>query len=220
MMFKKVVKWTISVILLIVLLCVVTVFSINSYVMITGKKRVYDIDDVPKSTYTLVFGASVYGNLVSHALSQRLDTTYDIYKNGKTDMIIVSGDHSTEDYNEVKAMRDYLIKKGIPEDNIIMDHSGLETYDSISRAQANLSPDSIIFVTQPEHLIRALYIADKLSVNAYGVACEDYSEEQQSYQRSREFLARMKAFLQCDIFKNDPEKLEKVMELVPYENFN
>lgn len=210
------------IITLIIILALV-VFGINLYVLKTGEKNIRNVDTVSDAPYILVFGASVNGNKVSHALSQRLDMVYDLYKNDKAEKIIVSGDHLLKDYNEVSAMKDYLVKKGIPENYIIMDHSGIDTFNSVSHLKDNFNPESVIFVTQDEHLKRALYFAKKLGVNAYGVACEDYSEEQLNFQQKREFLARMKAFILCEFLNNDTEKLNRINEwlkLVYNENFD
>lgn len=219
----KIIKGVIYFIISIVLIFSFACFCANLYVLKTGDKNIRNKDTVESAPYILVFGASVNGNKVSHALSQRLDTVYDLYKNGKAENIIVSGDHLLKDYNEVSAMKDYLVKKGVPENHIVMDHSGIDTFNSVSHLKDNFNPESVIFVTQNEHLKRALYFAEKLGVNAYGVACEDYSEEQLNYQQKREFLARMKAFILCEFLNNDTEKLEKINEklkLVYNENFD
>ena len=219
----KIIKKIIYLIISLILVLALAVFSANLYVLKAGEKNIKNKDTVANAPYILVFGASVNGNKVSHVLSQRLDTVYDLYKNKKTEKIIVSGDHLLKDYNEVQAMKDYLIKKGVPESSIVMDHSGIDTFNSVSHLKENFNPESVILVTQSEHLKRALYFAKKIGVNAYGVACEDYSGEQLNYQHKREFLARMKAFILCEIFKNDTEKLDKINEklkLVYNENFD
>ncbi len=219
----KLIKTFLSFIISLILVLALAVFSANLYVLKTGEKNIRSKDTVTNAPYILVFGASVNGNKVSHALSQRLDTVYNLYSNNKAEKIIVSGDHLLKDYNEVQAMKDYLIKKGVPGNSIVMDHSGIDTFNSVSHLKENFNPDSVIFVTQNEHLKRALYFAKKLDVNAYGVACEDYSGEQLNYQHKREFLARMKAFILCEFLNNDTEKLEKINEklkLVYNENFD
>jgi vancomycin permeability regulator SanA len=157
------------------------------------------VADVPETEYTLVFGASVYGNSVSDILANRLDKAVEIYRSGKTKKIIVSGDNRAKDYNEVKAMKDYLIEKNIPEDAILADRSGIDTYMSVSHAKENLSSNKIIMISQKLHLIRAMYIAKKLKIDAYGVSCGEYSEDEEEYQKTREFFARIKAFMECDL---------------------
>lgn len=195
----KVIKKTVTFILWVVLILILTLFLINFYVIKTGKDKIYKLDEVPHTSYALVFGASVYGNSVSATLAKRLDTAVEVYNLKKVDNIIVSGDHGASDYNEVSAMKEYLLKKGIPENKIYMDHSGFETYDSVSRAKTVFNADSITLISQEVHIIRALYIADRIGITSYGVSCDNYSDSELEYQKSREFFARIKAFLQCDL---------------------
>jgi len=175
------------------------VFLINFYVIKTGKKHIYNENELPNTEYALVFGASVYGNAVSDTLAKRLDKAVEIYKLKKVENIIVSGDHGAVDYNEVNAMREYLLEKGIPDEHIFMDHSGFETYDSVFRAKNVFNVKSVILISQRVHIIRGLYIADKMDIIAYGVPCENYSDNELEYQKTREFFARIKAFIRCDL---------------------
>lgn len=215
-LFKKLICTVISIILIAALL----VIFANFHVIKTGEKKITDLNNIDSAPYILVFGASVKGNVVSHVLSQRLDTAYNLYESKKAEKVIVSGDHIQNDYNEVQAMKNYLIKKGIPEDKILMDHSGIDTFVSVLRLKENYNPDNVIFVTQEEHLKRALYFAGKLGVNAVGVPCENYSDEQLAFQTKREFLARMKAFVVCEILDNDIDKFNELLKLVYDEDFD
>lgn len=195
----KTVKKISKISLFICFVAVLSVFIINLYVINIGSKYVYNDKDLPKASYGLVFGASVYGNEVSQILARRLDKAIEIFNMNKIDNIIVSGDHRTSDYNEVNAMKEYLIKKGIPESCIFTDHSGLETYDSVLRAKELFNVDSVTLISQKVHIIRALYIAKKQGITAYGVACENYDKNELEFQKTREFFARIKAFIQCDL---------------------
>ena len=216
----KFIKKIIYTLLILSILLASGVFLINLYVLKTGENNIVSEDKLTNVPYVLVFGASVYGNKVSHALSQRLDKTYELYNKGKADKIIVSGDHQTTDYNEVNAMKNYLIKKGIPETDILMDHNGIDTFTSVKDIKVNYPDKDFVFVTQEEHLKRALYFAKKLGIEAIGVSCDNYSDEQVEYQTKREFLARIKAFVLCDICKNDTDKLNKLLEMINYENID
>ena len=193
-LIKKIIVSVISIILIFAL----CLFLINIYVINTGKEKIYDANSVPEASSVLVFGASVYGNSVSDILARRLDTAVEVYNLKKAEKIIVSGDHSSADYNEVKAMKEYLVKKGIPETAVLMDHSGLETYDSVYRAKNIFNEKSVIMISQEVHIIRALYIAEKLNLDSYGVPCGNYSDNELEFQKKREFLARLKAFVQSE----------------------
>ena len=101
-----------------------------------------------------------------------------------------------------------------------MDHNGIDTFTSVKDIKVNYPDKDFVFVTQEEHLKRALYFAKKLGIEAIGVSCDNYSDEQVEYQTKREFLARIKAFVLCDICKNDTDKLNKLLEMINYENID
>lgn len=218
-MFKFIKKliWTV---ICFVMLVAILIFSANLYVLKTGSDLI--IQDVDKAEFSaiLTFGASVYGDKVSPVLANRLDKVYEVYIKKGAEKIIVSGDHQSNDYNEVQAMKTYLVNKGIPEKIILMDHSGIDTYNSVIGLKENGLNDKFLFVTQEEHLKRALYIADKTGVEAVGIPCENYEAGEYEYQRKREFLARMKAFALCDVFKGDINKFDKFMKVIFDENID
>ena len=183
------------------------VLAIDNYVVSIGVKQIKPIESAQTADAVIVFGAAVFGNEVSNTLAIRLDMGYEVYKNGKTTKIIVSGDHGRKSYDEVNAMRDYLVKKGVPKEDIFMDHAGFNTYDTIYRARDVFMVKNAILVTQREHLLRALYIANKLGLNAQGIESGQYDKYEIQFQRPREYLARVKAFLQCDILHPKPKFL-------------
>jgi len=195
-----------------VLMVAIFVFSINIYVLDTGGNKV--VDDINEAEYSVIvtFGASVYGNRVSPVLAKRLDKVYEVYTKKNVGKIIVSGDHQSNDYNEVKAMKDYLVKKGIPEGIISMDHSGIDTYHSVCGLKKQAADESFMFITQEEHLKRALYYAEKTGVDAVGIMCDNYESTEYEFQKKREFLARMKAFVLCDLFDGEVNKYNSTIE--------
>lgn len=103
-------------------------------------------------------------------------------------------------------MKDYLISKGVPSDNIFMDHAGFSTYDTIYRAKEIFLCDKVLIITQEFHIFRSLYIAKKLDLEAEGVyaTLRHYSEETKF--ELREILARNKDFVKT-IFKPKPKYL-------------
>ena len=116
------------------------------------------------------------------------------------------GDHGREDYDEVGAMKDYAIENGVPSENVFMDHAGFSTYETVYRAKEIFEADKVIIVTQEYHLYRALYIAEQLGVDAYGVSSDLNTYAGQSMRDAREVLARCKDWLMC-IFKPEPTYL-------------
>lgn len=102
----------------------------------TGKQMLVTKDTAPESDAIIVLGAYVQPDgQVSEMLRDRLEMGYALYAAGKAPKIIVSGDHGTQEYDEVNAMRAYLQEKGVPREDIFMDHAGFDTYDSLCRAK-------------------------------------------------------------------------------------
>ena len=129
-----------------------------------------------------------------------------MYESGASNKIIVSGDHGRKTYDEVNVMKDYLINKGVPSENIFMDHAGFSTYDSIYRAKEIFQTKNIIIVTQKFHLYRSLYIASKLNLEAKGVSATLRHYTKEATFELREILARDKDFIKT-IFKPKPKYL-------------
>jgi vancomycin permeability regulator SanA len=129
-------------------------------------------------------------------LEDRLLQGMALYNNTKT-KILVSGDHMNKGYDEVNVMKNYLINKNIPSEDIFMDHAGISTYDSIYRAKYIFNAKKIIIVTQEYHMYRSLYIAEKLDIEAYGVTSNPRKYRNQKIRDIREFLARTKDFFKA-----------------------
>jgi SanA protein len=171
---RKMVMWF----LVIVGLCVVAFAGFFLYVERTvlraAKGRIYTMEHLEKIPHTrvaLVLGARVYPDgRLSAVLKDRVDTAIALYKAGKVDKLLMSGDNRSAKYNEVSAMRNYAVKNGIPSDDVVRDFAGFRTYDSVYRAKEIWGLDRIIIVTQPFHLPRSLYIAKNLGMDAIGVA--------------------------------------------------
>jgi vancomycin permeability regulator SanA len=75
-----------------------------------------------------------------------------------------------------------------------MDHAGFSTYESMYRAKEIFQAKKVIIVTQQYHLYRAIYIAESLGLEAYGVAADYRSYYGQTKRDIREVLARVKDF--------------------------
>lgn len=122
----------------------------------------------------------------------------------------MSGDHGRNNYDEVNVMKQYAIDQGVPSSDIFMDHAGFSTYDSIYRAKEIFNADKVIIVTQEYHLYRALYIANKLGLEAYGVRANPKQYSVQLFRELREILARNKDFIKT-IYKPKPTYLGEVI---------
>ena len=147
----------------------------------------------------LILGARVWDTGPGPMLADRLLQGIELYKAGVSDRLLVSGDHGTKEYDEVNAMKNYAIEHGVPSEHIFMDHAGFSTYDSMYRARDVFQVKKVIIVTQEFHLYRSLYIANKLGLDAYGVASDLRPYARQEYVEIREVLARIKDFFKVAI---------------------
>ncbi len=191
--------------MLVILLCT-TFLAVNCYVVNIGKKSIYTADTVPDADAILVLGAYVYPDgTLSNMLNDRLITGYELWKQDKAPKIIVSGDHGRTQYDEVNAMKSFMMDKCVPGKDVFMDHAGFSTYESIYRARDIFQVKRVVIVTQNYHLSRAVFIARALGLEAYGVASDrqDYGPVMIQYQL-RETAARNKDFWLAAIIKPEP----------------
>ena len=202
---KKIIKYVIIVFIIITIM----VFGINLYVKLSTKKQIIEEDEYKKLTDVdciIILGAGIWDNKPSPMLEDRLLEGIKLYKNNVSDKIIMSGDHGREEYDEVNTMKNYAIENGVLSEDIFMDHAGFSTYESIYRAKEIFKAKKIVIVTQKYHLYRALYIANKLGIEAYGVGSDPRQYVGATYREIREIMARDKDFVKC-IFKLKPTYL-------------
>lgn len=202
---KKLLKYGIIVIIIIAII----VFGINLYVKISTNKQIIkenDYTELSDVDCIIILGAGIWGDKPSPMLEDRLLEGIKLYQNSVSDKIIMSGDHGRKEYDEVNIMKNYAIEKGIPSENIFMDHAGFSTYESIYRAKDIFEAKKVVIVTQEYHLYRALYIANQLGLEAYGVGADPRQYVGATYRELREILARDKDFIKC-IFKPEPTYL-------------
>ena len=185
--------------------------GINGYIIKKTKDRIVNnIENISDFDCILVLGAGIRGNEPSPMLEDRLNTAIQLYEKGVAPKIIMSGDHGTKDYDEVNIMKEYAISKGVPSEDIFMDHAGFSTYDSVYRAKEIFQVKKIVIVTQKYHLYRALYIAKKQDIEAYGVASNPRRYAGQKMRDIRELIARDKDFFKC-LFKFKSKYLGEVI---------
>ena len=195
--------------IIIVILIILIILGINLYVKNSTKKQIVDNNDYSNLNdidCIIVLGAGIWGDKPSPMLEDRLLQAIELYKNNVSSKIIMSGDHGKQDYDEVNTMKDFAIEKGVPSENVFMDHAGFSSYESIYRAKEIFGAKKIVIVTQKYHLYRALYIANKLGIEAYGVGADPRQYVGATYRELREILARNKDFIKC-IFKPKPTYL-------------
>ncbi|MFA7545249.1 MAG: ElyC/SanA/YdcF family protein [Anaerovoracaceae bacterium] len=183
-----------------IVLLLIPVF-INYYVILESKPLIaepakVDILNIDPQCI-LVLGAGVTGNLKpSPMLKDRLDTAILLYEEGIASKLLLSGDHGKPYYDEVNTMLNYCLERDIPKEDIFLDHAGFSTYDSVVRAKKIFQVERMIIVTQRYHLYRALFISQKLGMQAIGVSSTLKEYKGQWAREKREFLARNKDFYQ------------------------
>ncbi|MEN6595052.1 MAG: ElyC/SanA/YdcF family protein [Clostridiaceae bacterium] len=175
--------------------------SVKDQIITAEEASSLDVDCV------LVLGALVRENgNPSGILEDRLITGIAAYKSGASDRLLMSGDHGRDDYDEVNAMKTYAIEQGIPSENIFMDHAGFSTYESLYRARDIFQVKTVLIVTQEYHLYRALYIANQMGLEAYGLAADLNTYSGMPMFVAREILARNKDFFYT-LFMPEPTYL-------------
>lgn len=202
---KKIIKYVI----IVLIVMIVIVLGINFYVKLSTKNQIIENKDNPNLKDVdciIVLGAGVWGDKPSPMLEDRLLEAISLYENNTSSKIIMSGDHGKEEYDEVNTMKNFAIQKGVPSENIFMDHAGFSSYESIYRAKEIFGAKKVVIVTQKYHLYRALYIANRLDLESYGVASNPRIYGGETYRELREILARNKDFVKC-IFKPKPTYL-------------
>ena len=202
---KKIV-FILSVILLVLVL---VVLGINGYIKSSTKNQIISVEEssnLEDIDCIIILGAGIWGDKPSPMLEDRLIQGIELYNNNVSTKIIMSGDHGREEYDEVNIMKEFAIEKGVPSENIFMDHAGFSTYESIYRAKEIFEADKIVIVTQKYHLYRALHIANSLGIEAYGVGADPRQYVGAMYRELREILARNKDFVKC-LFKPEPTYL-------------
>ena len=189
--FKNLVKGTL-------LLCIIGALSVaglNVYMISYSNKYTLSPEEAAELTDVdciMVLGCGVWGEEPSPLLADRLQRGVEVYNLGAAPKILMSGDHGREEYDEVNVMKQYAMDEGISESDIFMDHAGFSTYESMYRAVEIFGVKKMVIVTQKYHLSRAVYIANKLGIEAYGVASDYRSFSGQFARDCREVLARVK----------------------------
>ena len=211
---KKKLLWICLALALLGVVGAATVLGINGYVVLRTQGQIISVQEAAKLEGVdciLVLGCRVYEDgTPSHMLEDRLRRSVELYEAGAAPKLLMSGDHGQQEYDEVNAMKRYAVEAGIASSDVFMDHAGFSTYESLYRAKEIFGAKKVIIVTQQYHLHRALYIARRLGLEAWGVASDYRGYAGQILRDVREILARNKDFV-TGIFLPEPTYLgEKI----------
>lgn len=196
MKIRSFVRKTVRVLLVLGLAGCLVMFLVNLYMIRKEEKYILTADqagELEDVDCIMVLGCGVRPDgTPSGMLSDRLNQGIRLYDEHVSDKLLMSGDHGKVNYDEVNLMKQFAIDRAVPSENIFMDHAGFSTYESMYRARDIFQVKKIVIVTQRYHMYRALYVAQSMGMEAYGVASDPRTYGGQRMRDVRELLARPK----------------------------
>ena len=184
----------------------VIIFSLPRLLtLLMAVPKTYDLQSIPTKKIGIVFGAGITKDgRPTAVLKDRVMAAAELYKAGKIQYFLMSGDNRFEDYNEPLAMKTYAVELGIPEAHIFLDYAGRRTYDTCFRAKYIFGVNEAILITQQFHLPRAIFLAESFGINVAGFASDirTYRKSTMLYWNIREMPAVFNAFI--DVYLRKP----------------
>ncbi|MBW4509208.1 MAG: YdcF family protein [Scytonematopsis contorta HA4267-MV1] len=187
----------------------ITPIALNVYVnFTTNNQRFTEPGKIPPHRVAIVFGAGVRENgIPSPMLADRVTAAVELYKLGRVQKLLMTGDNSRPDYDEVTAMERFAAEKGVPKKDITLDYAGFSTYESCYRAKEIFGVKKAVLISQKFHLPRAVYICEQLGVESVGLGTPDwetYSQKTIGFYSFREFFSTINALLEVHITRPKP----------------
>lgn len=202
-----------KIILVLFIILGIIIISNNYWYVHNAKDRVYSkVKEVPKNKVGLLLGTSKYlaKGRINLYYAHRIDAAVALYKAGKIEYILISGDNGSAYYDEPTTFKNDLIKRGIPEDKIVLDFAGFRTLDSVVRAKEIFGQHSYTIISQQFHNERAIFLADRFEVDAIGFNAKDVGRRYGFKIKAREVFARAKSSIDV-LFNVKPKYLgEKI----------
>ena len=191
------------------------VLLLNYKVKHDVKESMYDnITETPSKKVGLLLGTAKYvkGGWINLYYTHRITAAVELYKAGKIEYILISGDNGRESYDEPTLMKEDLMAAGIPESAIYLDYAGFRTLDSVVRCKRIFGELDILVISQQFHNERAVYIARAKGIQAIGYNAQDVNAKYGFKTRIREYLARTKMFLDL-WFGKEPKFLGEEIQI-------
>ncbi|MET7847943.1 SanA/YdcF family protein [Streptomyces avermitilis] len=189
-----------------VMLGCVLALSPATWMFAVAGDRLRTTEDVPRTDVAVVFGAGLWAGEPSPYLAHRLDAAAKLYRAGRIEVVLVTGDNSRTDYDEPDAMRTYLTRHGVPDGRVVSDYAGFDTWDSCVRAKKIFGVDHAILISQGFHIRRAVALCQAAGVDSYGIGVDAKHDATWYYGGTREIFAAGKAALDA-VFEPDPRFL-------------
>ncbi|MEU1289072.1 ElyC/SanA/YdcF family protein [Kitasatospora sp. NPDC005856] len=165
----------------------------SAWVWFAAGDRVGTVESAPAAPVAVVFGAGLDQGKPSPYLEHRLVAAVDLYREGKVQAILVTGDNGRVEYDEPDAMYTYLIQHGVPEDRVVRDYAGFDTWDSCTRARRIFGVDHAVLVSQDFHVRRALALCEAAGIRSYAVGVPEPHDATWLYGGLREVAGAGKA---------------------------
>lgn len=199
--------------LIIGILCIVSIIICDQTIKKNASSGIYtEISDIPSNNVGLLLGTSPKLKNGNNNLyfDYRINAAAELYKAGKLNYILISGDNRKENYNEPEEMKKALIQKGVLEQSIYLDYAGFRTLDSVVRAKEVFGLNQLTIISQRFHNERAIYLAEKSGMNAIGFNAKDVDAYAGLKTNIRELFARVKMFIDLAINKQPHFLGEKI----------
>ena len=200
---KKSLKICIWMVGIFAILCIAIMLICNQIVVNNARGKVFsDIDSIRYNKVGLLLGTTPQariGRITNAFFVYRIDAAEQLYKAGKIEKILISGDENSLDgVNEPECMRDSLVARGVPASAIILDGKGYRTICSVVNANKVYGLKSFTIISQKFHNERAIYQAEHLGLDVENI--QAYNAKDPKSRRAylttiREYFARVKMFL-------------------------
>jgi SanA protein len=198
----------------VLIFCAVVAYANITAIWASRGRLFDDVSAVPKTKVGLVFGTTDRVNGYENPYFRyRIDAAVRLWKEGKLETLIVSGDNRSRYYNEPEKMKQDLVARGIPAKRIVCDFAGLRTFDSVVRAKEIFGVTSILFISQRFQNERAIYIAQANGIQACGFNSQDVESHVGLKTKFREVGARVKMWLDVNFLDTRPMHLGEKIRL-------
>jgi SanA protein len=191
---KRILRFCLAVFLLMLVVLLYGNYTVRA---ISKGKTFVSLKDIPKNKVGMVLGTSKLGRNgnINLYFEYRIQATVRLFKAGKIEYVLVSGDNGNENYDEPTDFKNELVARGIPADLIFLDYAGFRTLDSVVRAREIFGQEKYTVISQKFHNDRAIYLATKKGMEVVGYNAKDVVKYGGIRTKVREVLARAKAFL-------------------------
>jgi len=159
---------------LIAIALLVVSLPLATYLVLLSRRieRQSSIDEAQKADIIVVLGAAEYNGRPSPVLKARLDHALDLYQKRLANLILTSGGAGGDDqFTEGQVGRDYLVRRGIAAEAIVVEGEGdttVETVLAVSEIMKRMGLRSAILVSDGYHIYRAKRILEHQGIQVYG----------------------------------------------------